>query len=77
MNHTEGGTVQQATMPTARAVNFDASALFWKTLYAVERGHLGAGPAATALGIDPDEFARLRQWADDRCEIMARPKRAG
>lgn len=57
--------------------SFEHSAFLWKTLLAVELGHLGAGPAATALNMAPDEFEAVRKWAYSRCEIMARPKRAG
>lgn len=55
---------------------FDGSAFLWKTLLAVELGHLGAGPAATALNLDPDEFEVVRKWAYGRCAATARPKRA-
>lgn len=56
---------------------FEHSAFLWKTLLAVELGHLGAGPAATALSLTPDDFEVVRRWAYDRCEETARPKRAG
>jgi hypothetical protein len=59
--------VEQATRSELWAGNVLASPEAWELLLAVELGYVGAGPAATALSMAPDEFESVRKAAYARC----------
>jgi hypothetical protein len=44
----------------------------WRYLFAVERGYLPLGKAATALGLDVGDFYLLQAAAGEKCKALGR-----
>jgi hypothetical protein len=59
--------VEQAVRSELWTGNVLASPEAWELLLAVELGYVGAGPAATALSMAPEEFEAVRKAAYGRC----------